>query len=145
MYGWTINEFKLLVQKSKVYLECSLHTHCMSIVHLSHDSAVNSLGTHCTSQFSPSCVWRACNPMAGCFHVEELSSNLTSSTSRDSLRILINTFIHTAMMIIAFSHQVAIVLLCPGGGAGGLSRYHQHCSSGGNIAHCTRHIVVMNC
>ena len=145
MYGWTINEFKLLVQKSKVYLECSLHTHCMSIVHLSHYSAVNSLGTHCTSQFSPTSVRRACNPSAGCFHVVELSSTLTSSTSRDSLRILINTLMCTAMMIIAFSHQVAVVLLCPGGGAGGLSWYHQHCSPGGNMAHCTWHIVAMNC
>ena len=33
--------------------------------------AMSSLGTHCTSQFSCSYVWRARNPSAGCFHVVE--------------------------------------------------------------------------
>ena len=119
------------------------------IVHLSHWSSLgthwSSLGTHCTSQFSPSCVWRACNPMTCCFHVVEQSSTLICSTSRYRLRVLINTFVHPAIVSMIISHQVAIVLLCPGGGAGGLSWYHQHCSPGGNIAHCTRHIVVMKC
>ena len=53
---------------------------------LSHCLVVSSLGTHCTSQFSLSCVWRACNPMTFGFHVVEQSSILTCSSSRDSLR-----------------------------------------------------------
>ena len=56
--------------------------------------------------------------MAGCFIVVEHVSTWSSSS-------LINTDMHSAMVIIVFSYQVAIVLLCPGGGAGGLSLHHQ--------------------
>ena len=53
----------------------------------------SSLGAHCTSQLSPSCVWRTRNPTAGYLHMVERSFILISSTSRDRLRVLINTFI----------------------------------------------------
>ena len=110
---------------------------------LSQCLALSSLGANCTSQFPPSCVRWACNPSAGCFHVVEQNSILTSSTSRHCLRVLINTFKQSAMVIIAFSHQVAVVLAGPGGRAGSLCRYHQHCPPGENVTHCTRHILIM--
>ena len=117
----------------------------ISINCLSHCLVESSLGAYCTSQLSPSCVWRACNPMAGCFHMVEQSSTLICSTSRYRLRVLINAFIHPAIVSTIITHQVAVVLSCPEGGTGGLSWYHQYCSPGGNMAHCTRHIVVVNC
>ena len=106
---------------------------------------MSSLGTHCTGQFSCSCVWRAHNPSAGRLDVVEQSSILISSASWHSLRVSINAFIHASIVCVVSSHQVAIVLLCPGGRAGGLCRYGQHCPPGGNVAHCTRHIVVIKC
>ena len=107
--------------------------------------AISSLGTHCTSQLFPSCVWRTHNPSAGRLDVVEQSSIFISSASWHSLGVLIHTFIHAPLVCIVSSHQIAIVLLCPGGRAGRLCRYGQHCPPGGNIAHCTRYIVVLKC
>ena len=47
----------------------------------------------------------------------------------------------TSIVAIRSCHEVSSVLGGPVGGAGQFGRYHQHCVSGGGVAHCTGNVV----
>ena len=73
--------------------------------------------------------------------VEE-SSILISVITSNMLWSHIHTLKGGPVVVIAFRHEITIVLTCPVRGTGVSSWYHEDGLSGGNIADCTRNIMI---
>ena len=94
-----------------------------------------------TSQFFLSIIWRAGQTVAEWFHEKKESCWISGSIkSWDRLRIFINTFC-TTIMIVVSCHKVPNILHCPVSGTLCLGRNHHCHTSGGHIAHSTGNIV----
>ena len=101
------------------------------------------LGAHCTRQLLAINIRRA-DAMATCLSEVEQSSICVGTSTRNGFRISINTLEWSAAsMMVFFSHEVAVVLSGPGGGAACPSWNHDLSSSCWGVAHSTWHIVVV--
>ena len=78
------------------------------------------------------------------FNMVEQCTISAALTARDGLLVCIHTLKHSAFVCVMLSHEVAVVLPGPGWRAAGLGWDHEEAGSGGHVAHCTWHAMVMS-
>ena len=99
--------------------------------------------TNRTHQISISVIWWAVYANAGCFHVEEVSTTVIFSTSRESFQSFVNTFKHGSFITNVIRHEVTYVLQGPFFRTDHFGWTHELGNPSSHLTNCTGTIMII--